>query len=265
MANAWTATGTVEQRDRIVVHRIGTADLRDALAKGVADFLAIPTQLVFLCILYPIIGLVAARAASSGNVIPLLFPLISGFALVGPVLAVGLYEISKRREEGLAASWLNAFDVLRSPGLFSVLVLGVMLFVIFVAWLAAASAIYALTIGGPAPVSFDGFTQQIMASPSRWSLILVGNAVGAAFAVLVLVLAVVSFPMLIDRNVGPAVAVATSVRAVLTNPVTMALWGLIVAAVLLLGCLPLFIGLAAALPILGHATWHLYRKVVTYD
>ena len=265
MANAWTATGTIEQRDQIVVRKIGTADLKDALAKGVADFLAIPTQLVFLCILYPIIGLVAARAAASGDVMPLLFPLVSGFALVGPVLAVGLYEISKRREAGLPVSWLSAFDVLRSPSLFSVLVLGVMLFMIFVAWLAAASAIYALTIGGTAPTSFGAFMQHILASPSCWALIVVGNAVGAAFALVVLTLTAVSFPMLIDRNVGPVAAVATSVRAVLANPVTMLLWGLIVAAVLLLGCLPLFIGLAAALPILGHATWHLYRKVVTYS
>ena len=262
MANTWTRTDALGDRSDIVVRKISVSDLRAALAAGVDDFKAHPTQLVFLCILYPIIGLVAARAAASGELMPLLFPLVSGFALVGPVLAVGLYEISKRRERSLPSSWLNAFDVLRSPALISVLILGVALFMILVVWLAVAGGIYRLTIGGPAPGSYDAFVQQLSTSPGLPALILVGDAVGACFAALVLTLAVVSFPMLIDRNVGVGTAVATSVRAVVTNPVTMLIWGVIVGAVLALGCLPLFVGLAVALPILGHATWHLYRKVV---
>lgn len=245
-----------------VVRRIGLADLRAALTEGWRDFLAIPTQLVFLCILYPIIGLVAARVAVGNNLLPLAFPLVAGFALVGPVLAIGLYELSRRREAGLPVSWLNAFDVLRNPAMLSVAVLGGVLFVIFFAWLGAARAIYALTIGGEAPLAVDDFIATIQASPHAWELLVIGNAVGFLFALLVLTIAAVSFPLLLDRNVSPLVAVQTSIRAVVANPVTMLAWGLVVAVVLLLGCLPLFVGLAIAMPVLGHATWHLYRRVV---
>lgn len=246
-----------------VVRRIGLADLRAALTEGWRDFLAIPTQLVFLCILYPIIGLVAARVAVGNNLLPLAFPLVAGFALVGPVLAIGLYELSRRREAGLPVSWLNAFDVLRNPAMLSVTVLGGVLFVIFFAWLGAARAIYALTIGGEAPLAVNDFIATIQASPHAWELLVIGNAVGFLFALLVLTIAAVSFPLLLDRNVSPLVAVQTSIRAVAANPVTMLAWGLVVAVVLLLGCLPLFVGLAVAMPVLGHATWHLYRRVVT--
>lgn len=245
-----------------VVRRIGLADVRAALAEGWSDFLAIPTQLVFLCILYPIIGLVAARVAVGNNLLPLAFPLVAGFALVGPVLAIGLYELSRRREAGLPVSWLNAFDVLRNPAMLSVAMLGGVLFLIFAAWLGVARAIYALTVGGDAPGDMSGFIETIQASPHAWELLVIGNAIGFLFALLVLTIAAVSFPLLLDRNVSPLVAVQTSIRAVLANPVTMLAWGFVVATVLLLGCLPLFVGLAVAMPVLGHATWHLYRRVV---
>jgi len=244
------------------VRRINLADLRAALAEGWSDFLAIPTQLVFLCILYPVIGLVAARVATGNNLLPLVFPLVAGFALVGPVLAIGLYELSRRREAGLSVSWLNAFDVLRNPAMLSVAMLGAVLFLIFGVWIGVARVIYSLTIGGDAPGAMGDFIETIRASPHAWELLVFGNAVGFLFALLVLTIAAVSFPLLLDRNVSPLIAVQTSIRAVLANPVTMLAWGFVVAVVLLLGCLPLFVGLAVAMPVLGHATWHLYRRVV---
>lgn len=178
------------------------------------------------------------------------------------MLAVGLYELSRRREAGLPVSWLNAFDVLRNPAVLSVAMLGGVLFVLLGAWLGAARAIYALTIGGEAPLAVGDFIANIQGSPHAWELVLIGNAVGFLFALVVLTIAAVSFPLLLDRNVSPMVAVQTSARAVRDNPVTMLTWGLVVAVVLLLGCLPLFVGLAIAMPVLGHATWHLYRRVV---
>lgn len=248
--------------DTPVIRKIGIRDLREALRMGVDDFLAIPTQLVFLCILYPVVGLVAARAAVGTDLVPLLFPLVAGMALLGPVLAVGIYELSRRRERGLPVSWLNAFDVLRSPSIFSIALVGGMLLAIFVLWMGAAKAIYALTLGAADPVSIGGFAEQMLDTPAGWTLAVVGNLVGAVFSVLVLTLTVVSVPMILDRNVSPGVAIQTSIRAVAANPAIMALWGLIVAAALLLGCIPLFIGLAVTMPVLGHATWHLYRRVV---
>jgi uncharacterized membrane protein len=249
------------------VRKIGVQDLWDALKRGVDDFLAIPTQLVFLCIIYPIVGLVAARAAYGSDLVPLLFPLIAGMALLGPVLAVGIYELSRRREAGLPASWTHAFDVLRSPSLFSIAVIAGLLLVVFFVWLGAARLIYTLTLGAvtagsDTPASLGAFAQQMLDTTAGWHMIILGNLVGAAFSIVVLTTTAVSVPMLLDRHVSPAVAIQTSVRAVAANPAMMALWGLIVAGALLLGCVPLFIGLAVVMPILGHATWHLYRRVV---
>ena len=244
------------------VRRIDVADLKAALAAGWSDFLAIPTQLVFLCVLYPIAGLIAARAAVDTGLMPLLFPLVAGMALLGPVLAVGIYELSRRREAGHSVSWLNAFDVLRSPAIFAIAAMGVFLLVIFLAWVGTARLIYAATLGDTAPATVGAFLASVLHSGAGWQLIIAGNLVGAAFAAIVLMLTVVSVPMMLDRNVSPIEAVQTSVRAVMLNPVPMALWGVTVGAILLVGCIPLFIGLAVAMPVLGHATWHLYRRLV---
>ncbi|RAI56967.1 hypothetical protein DOO78_21320 [Roseicella frigidaeris] len=244
------------------IRRIGTADLRAALREGWQDFRAIPTQLIFLCILYPIVGLVAARAVSGGDLLPLLWPLIAGLSLVGPVAAVGLYEISRRREAGEQVSWLTAFSVLRHPNLANIVMLGILLMAIFVAWVGVAHWIWNTTIGELPVASLGDMADAAFTTPEGHRLLLLGNGVGFLFAVVVLVLTVVSAPMLIDRNVGIGPAIGTSIQACLANPGPMALWGLIVAALLAIGSIPAFIGLAIVMPVLGHATWHLYRRVV---
>lgn len=244
------------------LRQIGVADLREALSRGLDDFLAAPTQLVFLGLLYPVIGFFAARAAWGGAMLPLLYPLLAGLSLMGPVVAIGLYEISRRREQGQAVSWVDAFAVLRSPAILSIAMLGLMLLGIFLAWLVAAQVIYSATIGAAPHATLGALLHDVIDTPAGWRMILIGNVVGGAFAVLVLTLTVVSFPMILDREVAPALAVRTSIRAVMLNPLIMALWGLVVAASLVVGMLPLFIGLSVVMPVLGHATWHLYRKVV---
>jgi len=128
-----------------------------------------------------------------------------------------------------------------------------------------AKIIYTQIMGNAVPASLEEFVRQILTTPTGHQLIVIGNAVGFLFAVLVLVISVVSFPMLVDRNVSAATAVRTSVRAVIASPLTMTTWGLLVAAALVLGSLPLFFGLAVVFPVLGHATWHLYRKTVSVD
>lgn len=243
------------------IRRIGLPDIKLALQQGLDDFKSIPTQLVFLCLLYPVIGLVAARSAT-GDLMPLLFPLVAGLSLMGPVLAIGLYELSRRREHGQPVTWLNAFDVLRSPGLFGIVALGLVLFLIFALWLLSAKAIYHATVADTVPGSIGGFVDMLMHSSGGAKLILLGNLVGFAFAVVVLAISAVSFPMLLDRACTPLLAVQTSLRVVSRNPATMAVWGLVVAVLLALGSIPLFVGLAVVMPILGHATWHLYRRAV---
>jgi uncharacterized membrane protein len=245
------------------IRKIGPADLKDALARGLDDFWEMPTtHVIFLSLIYPIAGLFLARMAFGYDVLPLLFPIMAGFALIGPFAGIWLYELSRRREYGLDVHWRHAFDVLRSPSLGSILVLGLLLMAIFLVWIAVAQAIYVATFGYKPAASIPEFARQVLTTSAGWALIIVGNGIGFLFAVLVLTISVVSFPMLLDRNVGVAGAVVTSIRAVAANPVTMALWGLLVAVALVLGSLPLFFGLAVVMPVLGHATWHLYRKVV---
>jgi uncharacterized membrane protein len=247
------------------VNTIGLADLRDAVAKGIEDFNAVPTHAVFLGIIYAVLGLVLFRLSFGYEVLPLVFPMLAGFTLLGPFAAVALYELSRRRELGLDVSVGHLAEVFRSPSIGAIARLGFVLMLIFVAWLAVAQIMYAQIMGGAVPASLEEFARQILTPPAGYQLIIIGNAVGFLFAALVLVISVVSFPMLVDRNVSAATAVRTSVRAVIASPVIMAMWGLFVAIALIVGALPLFFGLAVVFPVLGHATWHLYRKTVRVD
>ncbi len=262
MANEQAITNADASPAQPVVRTIGPGDLREALAGGLADFEAMPTHVVFLCLIYPVVTLIFARAYAGYEVLPLVFPLLAGYTLIGPLVAIGMYELSRRREQGLNISRWHAFEVLRSPSIRAIATLGLVLMAIYFAWLGAALAIYALNFGSAAPTSIVGFAHQVFTTSSGWALIIVGCAVGFLFAVAVFTISVVSFPMLLDRDVGVTTAIQTSIRAVIANPMTMALWGLTVAVALLAGSLPFFVGLAVVMPVLGHATWHLYRKVV---
>jgi len=244
------------------VRKIELADLADVLASGLRDFAAYRTDVIFLCIIYPLAGLLLASVAFGYDMLPMLFPLASGFALIGPVAAVGLYEMSRRREQGVDITWADAFGVVRAPAFGAILVLGLILLAIFLLWLAAAYAIWLMTLGPTPPASIDAFVREVLTTDAGWTMIVVGVGVGFLFALLVLAISVVSFPLLLDRDVGLRTAVATSVRAVLTNPGPMTAWGLIVAGGLVLGSIPVLLGLIIVMPVLGHATWHLYRKVV---
>lgn len=244
------------------VHRIGLADLRDALAKGLEDFGHYRTDVLYLCLIYPVVGLVLARAMVGQDMIPLLFPLASGFALIGPFAAIGLYEMSRRREMGQPSSWGAAFDVLRTPRFGVILMVGAILAAIFVLWMFLAWVIYNNTLGPGEPESLGSFLGDVFGTSAGWTMIVVGCGIGFVFAVAAMAIGVVSFPLLLDRDVGADTAIWTSIRAVAANPIPMAAWGLIVAAGLVVGSIPLFVGLIVVMPVLGHATWHLYRKLV---
>ncbi len=268
-AGAVEVVGRAGRRTRDGLHspapavaQIGAADLRQALAAGLSDFAAFRTDVLFLCVLYPMAGLLLARLVFGYQMLPLLFPLVSGFALVGPFAGVGLYEMSRRREQGLEIGWLDAFGVVRSPAFGAIVLLGLLLMALFLLWLAAAMGIWALTLGPEPPASIGRFVRDVFTTTCGWTLIGAGVSVGFLFALLVLAIGVVSFPLLLDREAGLDTAIATSVRAVVVNPGPMALWGLIVAGGLVLGSIPCLLGLIVIMPVLGHATWHLYRRVV---
>ena len=265
MANPHVLVGATTVPEQLTVRRIGFADLKDALAKGIDDFYAMPTHAIFLCAIYPVIGLVLARLAFGYSILPLIYPLASGFALVGPFAALGLYELSRRREAGLEISASHAFDVLQSSSIGAIAALGLVLLMVFGIWIDIANNIYVSNFGYAPPASLTQFAYDVLTTPAGWTLIVVGNSAGLLFAAAVLTIGVMSFPLLVDRDVGAAVALLTSIQAVIKNPLVFAAWGLIVGALLLIGSLPLFLGLTVVLPVLGHSTWHLYRKVVVAD
>ena len=248
-----------------VIRRIEVKAIREALEEGVSDFWAMPSHAAFLGLVYPLCGMVLAYAPSYQNALQLLFPLASGFALVGPFAAVGLYEMSRRRELGLELSWKYAFNVLRSPSIPSIVALGSLLLTIFVVWIMASQWLYTVLFGSTPPVAFVDFLQQVASTERGWLLVGAGCFIGFCFAAVTLAVSVVSFPLLLDRDAGALTAVATSIRTVLKNPVPMALWGIIVAAALMIGSLPFFMGLTLVVPVLAHATWHLYRKTIVRD
>jgi uncharacterized membrane protein len=246
------------------VRHIGLADLRNALVKGLEDFAALRTDVIFLCVIYPVIGLVLTRLASGHHLLPLVFPLASGFALIGPFASVGLNELSRRREQNLTTNWADNFAVLRSPALGQILLLGIALIAVLVAWLIAAQVIYDATLGPDEPISIGAFTRDVFATTGGWTMIVLGVGVGFLFALLVLTISSIAFPMMLDRNVPVDVAIRTSVRVAMTNKRIMATWGVIVAGLLIIGSIPALLGLVVVMPVLGHATWHLYRAAVAH-
>jgi uncharacterized membrane protein len=245
------------------VRDIGLADLRWALQRGWQDFAASRTDVIFLCVFYPVVGLLLARFASGSNALPLVFPLGSGFALLGPLAAVGLNEMSRRRSQNLPAGWASAFQVLRSPSIFAIAVLGFVLLGLFLFWLTAAHVLYAVTLGPEPPASIGTFAHDMLFTGPGHVMAIAGTGIGFCFAVVAMTISTVSFPLLLDRPVSLETAVTTSFGVVKRNPVTMAAWGAIIAAGLVIGSVPALLGLVVVLPVLGHATWHLYTRAVS--
>jgi uncharacterized membrane protein len=247
------------------LRRIEPADCFAALAEGFDDALEMPTYPAFLGLFYALAGVTLVSLSSFANALQLAFPLAAGFALLGPFVAIGLYEMSRRREQGLEADLRDIFAVAHSPALSSVLALSLLLFAIFAAWIGAAQLLYVRIYGPDPPAAIIPFFHDVLATSRGWLLIGLGGLIGSCFAALALCLSVISFPLMLDRDVGLVSAIRASLRLSRQCPIAVALWGLIVAAALVIASIPLFVGLAVAMPTLGHATWRLYRRVVELD
>lgn len=245
-----------------VVMDLELSDISAALKAGVDDFLALRSDVIFMVVLYPVIGLMMVLMAFNANFAPYVFPMASGFALIGPVGAIGLYELSRRRENGEHPTWNDALALVGSPALGPILVLGCYLLAIFISWMIAANLIYGATMGTAPQTTVSAFLANIFTTPEGWQMVFFGIGIGFLFALLVLAISVVSFPLLLDRNVGVPVAMITSVSVFRRNPVVVSVWGLIIAMALTLGSLPAFLGLIVVMPVLGHASWHFYRRAV---
>ncbi len=234
------------------------ADLLAALAAGWRDFRGAPLFGLFFGGIYVAAGMALYFLAFERGQVALLIPAAAGFPLLAPFVAVGLYEVSRRREAGLPLRWSAVLGALRGRGDGQLLLMGGIVFVGFSFWVIIAHTIFAIFVAG----SPEGESLAFLATQQGIAMLLVGGAVGAAIAFLFYALTLMSLPMLVDRDLDFITAIIASFAAISGNIAVLSGWAVAIAFVLFLAMLPLFLGLLVALPVLGHATWHLYRRAI---
>ena len=244
------------------VCKIGISDLWQSLKEGFDDFNAKPTIIAFLFVSYPLFALLLTLFLIGQNLLHLAFPMVAGFTLLGPVVLLGLFEMSRQRELGHEITLSSSFHFIHTNSFASIVALSVVMLMLYVAWVYMAEMIYFGLFSTVPPDSISEFITQVLSSRKGGALIFYGMGIGLMFAVIALAISVVSFPLILDKQVSAFTAVGTSVKAVGSNFVVMIVWGLIVTALLVAGTLVFLVGLAVVLPVLGHSTWHLYRKLV---
>lgn len=265
MATQTMSASRSSRAKQIPVRTVTDEDLRISLRQGWEDFGDLRGDIFFAGVIYTLIGLAAVVMTTSAPLIPFFFPVVAGVALLGPIAAVGFYELARQRENGRDVHWYNFLDVRKLPSLDDMGIVAGLLLLIFLGWLLAAGMLYALIFGWATPTSVGGFLSAIFTTPRGWTLIVAGAVAGAFFGWFVLALSVVSLPMLIDCDITAAQAVSASWRATHANKGEMVRWGLLVTALLVLGSIPAFVGLAFVLPWLGYSTWHLYTRLIDRD
>ena len=262
MATQTMSASRSTRTKQVPVRTIDDGDLRSSLRQGWEDFRDLRGDIFFAGLIYTLIGLAAVVMTTSAPLIPFFYPVVAGVALLGPVAAVGFYELARKRENGQEVHWFNFIDVRKRPSVDDMGIVAGLLLLIFVGWLIAAGALYALLFGWATPTSMGGFLSAVFTTPRGWALIAAGIVVGAVFGWFVLALSVASLPMLVDCDVTAAEAVSASWRAAHANKGEMIRWGILVAGLLVLGSIPAFVGLAFVLPWLGYSTWHLYTRLI---
>lgn len=250
---------TAPQVSVTVAQDLTLGDLTRALAAGWRDFAARPLFGLFFAGIYVLAGAFLYYALFAWGQPAWLIPATAGFPLLAPFVAVGLYEVSRRREAGLPIRWGPVLGALRGQGDEQLLSMGGLVFVAFGFWLTVAHGIFAIFM---AESGIGGESLALFATPAGLAMLVVGSVVGGIMALTFYAVTVVSLPMLVDRKVDFITAMITSLNAMRANFAVLLAWALLIAISLAVALLPLFLGLLVVLPVLAHATWHLYRRIV---
>ncbi len=245
-----------------VVRRITRHDIVEAVAAGLRDFKAEPAYGLFFGLFYAAGGIAVVACLSWLDLTYLAYPLAAGFTMIGPFIASGLYEVSRRRESGEPLSFPIVLGAVWAQRRRELAWMAFVAIFILIMWLYQVRLLIALFLGFQSFSSPGQFISVVTSTPSGWLFLAIGHALGAVLALLAFTITVVSFPLLVDRENDFITAIITSFRAVAMNPVPMLGWGLCVVALMIAAIVPLFAGLIVVLPVLGHATWHIYRRVV---
>lgn len=248
--------------DRIRVRKIGLSDLRHALKDGYSDYRAKPSSIPLVILFYSLFALVFTLFAFGEELRYLAFPIVAGFTLIGPLVAVVFFEMSRRRERGQSLRWRATFRFIHTSSFAPLLALSVIMMLLYVAWLYMAELLFFGLFGDVTLATMSEFVNELFSTRHGGALIFYGNFVGFLFAFAAMAMSVVAFPLALDKPVTSITAITVSIKAFTTNFYVLAVWGIIVVALLALGAALFLIGLAITLPVLGHATWHLYRRLI---
>lgn len=243
------------------VKSITQADIRDALKAGLSDFQRAPLYGLFFGAIFSIVGVAIASALVRGEASYWIFPVAAGFPLIGPFAAVGLYEVSRRLETGEPLAWgpvlMAGFRQQNSQLPF----FAVFTVFAFLVWIVLARVIFAVSFGTASMTNVMTSFEVFVTGPGLIMLV-IGTIVGAALAALLFAISVVGVPLLLDQDIDVVTAMITSFKATVENREAMIFWGLLIAGAIAIAMLPLFLGMILVFPMLGHASWHIYRKVI---
>ena len=246
----------------ISIRTIGLDQLLPALKEGFDDLRELRTDQITIAVLFPLAGLAVAGVVADRALLPFLFPAASGFALIGPLATLWYAALSRGRElwgEDAASHPLHLFFGPRGR---SLRMLGGVAILLFLLWLAVAGIIYHVTLGTSSEEPRAFFLTRVLTTSAGWEMIVIGCGAGIVFALVAVAIGCVSFPLALDKPVTAIEAIRISMSAMAKNPLFMLGWGVVIVVGLVVGAIPGLLGLAVTLPILGHATWHVYRRIV---
>ncbi len=256
-----STSGDVSRREFRINH-INFNDLWESLRLGVADWRACRTEVMVLAVLSPVAAIMLGAVTAAPNLLPFLFPVCAGLALLGPMVTLWFMALSRERERSGVALAEAAAAPFATPRLNTIEALGMLSIALFLAWLAVAGIVYAHTLGQSGPARGLEFFVRVFTTAAGWEMIVLGYLTGAVFALVTLCLGLVAFPLALDEDVTVWQAITVSARAFIKNPVVVLGWGFIVAVIMAAGTALVLLGLAVSLPVLGHATWHVYRRLM---